>query len=157
MLTSHTCVSRHGLYRCQSKPPKWPSSVVRAGWKSLEALLAACTDSVGIQKELWEAGASGLFPRQLILSKVNVCKKCSFSLVAPDTADFLTRISFHWPGLERVLLNTGQQSSPVLCVQAFEELLAAHFIPPRGRTRIRQLPTLYACACAAVRVLQKTP
>lgn len=36
-------------------------------------------------------------------------KKCSFSLVAPDTADFLTSARSYWLGLEIICLEKGRK------------------------------------------------
>lgn len=94
---------------------KWPSSMVLAGWKSLEVLPAACVYPVDTQKELWEPASSGLFSRQLGLSKVNGCNKHSCSLLAPDTADFLMHISPHWPGLRVHHWKPGREAA-LVCV-----------------------------------------
>lgn len=117
---------------------------------------AVCICSTHTQSEPWEAGSSGLFPRQLILSKVNVCKKCSFNRVAPDTAEFLIHNSSQWLGLERMSWKTWQKSGFLLCMDVFEALLTARFIRTLGSTYIRQLLTLYTCAHTAVDVLRKT-
>lgn len=57
------------------------------GWKGPDVVPAACICSMHTQSEPWEAGSSGLFPRQLILSKVNVCKN------VPSTGWHLTLLS----------------------------------------------------------------
>lgn len=126
------------------------------GRKGLDVLLAACICSGHTQNEPWEAGSSGLFPRQLILSKVNVCKKRSFNLVAPDSADFLIHNSSQWLGLERMSRKTWQKSRFLWCMDVFEALLTARFIRTSGSTYICQLLTLYTRAHTVVDVLQKT-
>lgn len=98
------------------------------GWRGPDVVPAVCICSTHTQSEPWEAGSSGLFPRQLILSKVNVCKKCSFNRVAPDTAEFLIHNSSQWLGLERMSWKTWQKSGFLLCMDVFEALLTARFI-----------------------------
>lgn len=151
------CVSHHNLYRCQSQLPKWSSSMAQAGWKSLEGLLAACIYSADIQNELWEAGSRVLFPRQLIISKVNMCKKCSFSLVAPTLLTSQSTLGltdwyskeYHWKQGRKVALFC-------ICMCSSNFWLQVSYHLPRGSGHIHRLLTPYARARTAVEVLQKT-